>query len=78
MDELQPGHMVWQCYSVLMAAESSSSDFPEQLKPGPTYLFQKRKFGKRKLSDPFDWIRVTSMNGYIMMLKNMLLYAISV
>ena len=79
INELQPCHVAWQC-SVLnwcMAAESSSSDFHEQFKPGPTCLFPKR-FGKGKMSDPFNRIGVTSMNDYIMMLKKMLLFAISV
>ena len=38
----------WSGSAIIMAAESSSSDFPEQFKPGPTYLFPKRKFGKGK------------------------------
>lgn len=40
-----------------MAAQSSSSVFPEQFKPGPMYSFPKRKFGKGKDERSFraDW-----------------------
>ena len=54
-----------------MAAQSAS-DFPEQFKPGCTYSFPKRKFGKGK--DERSFRAVISMNGYTtIMLINILL-----